>query len=93
MGLRPSRRPGRARQQISGRAQAAGRRRLIELAWLREIKIAILRATKPEYVIDLAAGQGVPAWFARQHAPDLIAAAKRGLETAHVDELVQLATD
>jgi hypothetical protein len=41
-------------------------RRLIEVTWLRIIEIAILQATKPEYVVDLAAGQGVPAWFARQ---------------------------
>ena len=42
-------------------------RRLIEAAWLRIIEVATLRATRPGYVVDLAAGQGVPGWFARQH--------------------------
>jgi hypothetical protein len=68
-------------------------RRLIEVTWLRVIEVAILQATKPECVIDVAAGQGVPAWFARQHAPDPIAASARDLQAARVGEVLPLAMD
>lgn len=72
----------------------AREKRLIELQWLDNLRIAALHAAAPEHVADVAASFGIPTWFADRHAPSAIAelARDRGprgvvirLPTADVD--------